>query len=250
MGTTAKTAIKKPAAKKVAAKKAVAKKTAVKAVAATEVAKVEPVSEVITAYKGFDQNLQCRGYQFEIGKTFTHEGEVKACSSGFHSCENPLDVLNYYPLNSRFAVVKAGGKISKHEDESKIASATITLEAELKLPEFIKAAIDWMMAACKTGDGAQAASGDSSQLAASGYSSQLAASGDSSQLAASGDSSIAMAAATNCIAKAGKDGCIALTRWVESEKRYRVSVGYVGEGLDADTWYQLDSEGNFVKVEG
>ena len=86
-------------------------------------------AEVITAFKGFDKNIQCRGYQFEIGKTHTHEGEVEACSSGFHSCENPLDVLNYYPLISddgslnRFASVKASGTISRHDGDSKIASA-------------------------------------------------------------------------------------------------------------------------------
>lgn len=111
-------------------------------------------AEVITAFKGFDKNLQCRGYQFEIGKTHTHEGEVEACSSGFHSCENPLDVLNYYPLISddgslnRFASVKASGTISRHESDSKIASASLLVEVELKLPELISAAVKWIKAAC------------------------------------------------------------------------------------------------------
>ena len=145
-------------------------------------------TEVITAFKGFDKNLQCRGYQFEIGKTHTHEGEVEACSSGFHSCENPFDVLNYYPLISddgslnRFAAVKASGTISRHDGDSKIASASLLVEAELKMPEFISAAITWVKAACSTEE--TAASGDSSQLAASGDSSKLAASGYYSQISA------------------------------------------------------------------
>ena len=203
----------------------------------------------ITAYKGFDENFRCRGFQYEVGKTYTHEGKVRACESGFHSCENPLDVLNYYSLiDSRFAVVKACGEISKDGD-TKIASATITIEAELKLPEFIKAAVNWIMSTCKAGDDVQSASGDSSKLAASGNYSKLAASGYFSKLAASGDSSIAVSSGLRTIAKAGKDGCIVLTRWVDSENRYRASVGYVGEGLDQDQWYGLDEAGNFVKVE-
>ena len=274
-------------------------------------------AEVITAFKGFDKNLQCRGYQFEIGKTHTHEGEVEACSSGFHSCENPLDVLNYYPLISddgslnRFASVKASGTISRHDEDSKIASASLLVEVELKLPEFISAAVNWIKAACTTeetaasgrssqlaasgrssqlaasghysqlaasgdysqlaasGDYSQlaasgdysklaasghysklAASGHYSQLAASGNSSQLAASGDSSKLAASGDSSIVCAASANCKASAGNNGCIVLTRWVESEKRYRASVAYVGEnGIKPNVFYELDATGEFVECE-
>ena len=220
-------------------------------------------TEVITAFKGFDKNLQCRGYQFEIGKTHTHEGEVEACSSGFHSCENPFDVLNYYPLISdggslnRFAAVKASGTISRHDGDSKIASASLLVEAELKMPEFIYAAITWVKAACSTEETAAsgdysklAASGDSSQLAASGAYSKLAASGDSSKLAASGDSSIVCAASLCCKASAGNNGCIVLTRWVESEKRYRASVAYVGEnGIKPNVFYELDENGEFVEAE-
>jgi len=243
---------------------------AAKKSAKKEVAEAAPV-EVITAFKGFDKEMKCRGYQFEIGKTYHHDGEVKACISGFHSCENPLDVLNYYSLISddgqlnKFAIIKASGSISRHGDDTKIASATLTIEAELKLPELVKSAIKWIADACTTTEPAAsgnysklAASGYSSQLAASGYSSKLAASGNSSklaasgnyiQLAASGNSSIAVSAAPNCTASAGKNGCIALTRWVESEKRYRVSVAYVGEnGIEENVFYKLNDVGEFVKA--
>ncbi len=103
--------------------------------------------EVVTAYKGFKQDLTCRGYQFEIGGTYKHEGEVEACASGFHSCEYPLDVFGYYaPGDSRFAIVKASGQLSRHDDDSKIASATLVVEAEISMPTMISRAIDWIMA--------------------------------------------------------------------------------------------------------
>jgi hypothetical protein len=68
--------------------------------------------ETITAFKGFDENWQCRGFQYEIGKTYKHDGEVEACSSGFHSCLNPFDVLNYYDVTSKFAIVELNGETS------------------------------------------------------------------------------------------------------------------------------------------
>ena len=59
-------------------------------------------------YKGFDKNLRCRGFQYGIGKSYTHKGEIKPCKSGFHACEYPLSVFNYYnPAVSRFAEVEA-----------------------------------------------------------------------------------------------------------------------------------------------
>jgi hypothetical protein len=153
-----------------------------------------PDEATIVAYKAFDENLQCRGFQYEVGKTYEHSGSVDICSRGFHACTNPLDVLSYYDLvGSRFAKVTLGGAISKHDDgDTKIAAGKITIEAELKLPDFIRAAIEGVFALCKTKKGdesIQSSSTYSSQLAASGGSSRLAASGGSSQLAASGDSS-------------------------------------------------------------
>ncbi|EKN3337281.1 hypothetical protein FG463_003037 [Yersinia enterocolitica] len=102
--------------------------------------------ETVITFKGFDQNLQCRGYQFEIGKTFTHEGKVEACDSGFHACESPFDVFGYYsPADSRYAVTESFGTIDREEDgDTKIASASITITAELTLPQFIQRGIDWI----------------------------------------------------------------------------------------------------------
>ena len=214
------------------------------------------MSEQKIYYKGLDADFKCRGYAFEVGHTYRHDGEVKACSSGFHSCANPWDVLSYYDITSRFALVEVGGETVTHEDDSKIASAEITIKAELKLPDFVKSCIDWLKDACKSdispapGNHSRlAASGVSSRLAASGYYSQLAASGNSSRLAASGDSSIAKSAGISGKVKGGKNCALALTRWVESEKRYRITIAYVGEnGIKEDTWYSLDKDGKFIEV--
>ena len=144
------------------------------------------------AYKAFDENLRCLGFQFEVGGSFEHDGEVRVCRSGFHACENPLDVWNYYPLDSRYAVVELGGEILRHGADSKVAAGRITIRAEITLPQLINDGVAYLTGLCKT-----AASGKCSQLAASGYGSQLAASGDYSKLAASGDGS-QLAASGKC----------------------------------------------------
>ena len=98
----------------------------------------------IAAYKGFDQDFKCRDFQYEIGKTYKHKGEVSVCNSGFHACENPLAVLEYYPPTSRFARVKCAGEISKDINDKKIACGELTVEAEIWLPELISKAVEWI----------------------------------------------------------------------------------------------------------
>ncbi|MBY4730771.1 hypothetical protein K6V90_09525 [Cupriavidus pauculus] len=145
---------------------------------------------VIVAYKAFNKDLTCRDFQFEIGKTYEHDGKVIACESGFHACENPMDTWGYYDLTqSRFCTVELSGELCRHGEDSKVAAGRITLRAEIGLPQIITDAVKWMLAFVKDMPAAENASGDSSNLAASGDSSKLAASGDSSNLAASGDSS-------------------------------------------------------------
>ena len=101
-------------------------------------------------FKGFDKDLKCRGFQYEVGKTYEHEGEVKACKEGFHACEHPLDVFSYYPpASSRFCVVTQSGETNKGGDDSKVSSAKISIEAEVSLSEFIESAVAYVVGEAK-----------------------------------------------------------------------------------------------------
>ncbi|HDM8449448.1 TPA: hypothetical protein P0O08_000423 [Yersinia enterocolitica] len=160
--------------------------------------------ETVITFKGFDQNLQCRGYQFEIGKTFTHEGKVEACGSGFHACESPFDVFGYYsPADSRYAVTESFGTIDREEDgDTKIASASITITAELTLPQFIQRGIDWIWSKVDKSLEQQIMTGDWSAATNTGDQSAATNTGNRSAATNTGDQSAAtntgyQSAATN-----------------------------------------------------
>ncbi|MCK8878280.1 hypothetical protein MY679_09535, partial [Haemophilus influenzae] len=149
------------------------------------------------------QDWTCRGYQYEIGKTYEHKGDVKACESGFHACEYPLDVLNYYsPAVSKFAVVKMSGETSKDSDDTKIASAKITIETEINLPEMVKKAVEWIKGKVDWDAAKVFNTGDQSVATNTGYRSVATNTGDQSAATNTGDQSAAtntgdQSAATN-----------------------------------------------------
>ena len=96
----------------------------------------------IVAYKGFDKNFQCRGFQYEVGKTYVHEGPVRICKSGFHACENPIEVLKYYPfVTSRYAEIMQSGKIIQDKYGTKIASSVLNVVKELSFLELVERSI-------------------------------------------------------------------------------------------------------------
>ena len=133
----------------------------------------------IIAYKGFKQDWTCRGYQYEVGKTYVHKGDVKAYGSGFHACEYPLDVLSYYsPAVSKFAVVKMSGETSKDSDDTKIASAKITIETEINLPEMVKKAVEWIKGKVDWDAAKVSNTGDWSAATNTGYRSAATNTGD------------------------------------------------------------------------
>ena len=240
----------------------------------------------IIAYKGFNQDWTCRGYQYEIGKMYEHKGDVKACESGFHACEYPLDVLRYYsPAESKFAVVKMSGGTSKDSDDTKIASAKITIETEINLPEMVKKAVEWIKgkvdwdaakvsntgeqsAATNTGDlsaatntgyrsaatntgnwSAATNTGERSAATNTGNWSAATNTGERSAAEVSGEQSIAVALGWQSKAKASIDGAIVCVYRNDDGELIHIKASKVGENnIKADTWYTLDDIGEFVEV--
>ena len=151
---------------------------------------------MVTAFKGFDADLRCRGFQYEVGQTYRHDGRVEACGRGFHACENPLDVWSYYPIVdndgrlARYAEVELGGAMDRRED--KIAAGEITIKAELNLPDFVRRAVDAIIAANKgKDDGGNYAkigsSGNDARIGSSGYGARIGSSGNYTKIGSSGN---------------------------------------------------------------
>lgn len=144
------------------------------------------MSDKIIAYKGMDENMCCRGKQYEIGKTYT-ENKAICCISGMHACENPLDVFQYYRPDgkNRFFEVECNGAINKGENDSKLACTELKVTGELSLAKFIRLSVQTTFERAMN-RAKKKTSGDRSSAATSGYSSSAATSGDSSSATATG----------------------------------------------------------------
>jgi hypothetical protein len=150
---------------------------------------------MVKAIKGFNADFTCRGFQFAVGKTYTHDGPVKACESGFHAIpedQHPLSVFDYYPpAGSRFAVVEVSGETVK--DGDKIAAEILNVEREISLGDLTQEAVNWVMArakpegkVAKSDNGLATASGDQGAATASGTQGAATASGYQGAATASG----------------------------------------------------------------
>jgi hypothetical protein len=187
--------------------------------------------EKVKGYKGFDKNLSCRGFQYEIGKEYEHKGAVVLCNSGFHLCEHPLDVFTHYaPSESRFCKVEGSGKMSRSDSSTKVAASKIKIVAELSIRDIVEAAVKLVFerttkkeksdgdksAASVTGDnGAASASGRQCAAVATGDDGAASATGIFGAAVATGDSGAAVvvdgcqgaAVATGYGGAASADGC-------------------------------------------
>ena len=163
------------------------------------------MSEKVIAYKAMNKNMMCRGKQYEVGKTY-HEDKADCCRAGMHACENPLDVLHYYPLKDspRFFEVECGGNVDKSGEDSKLACTELTVKGEVNFAGLVKATVNAVFNRVKGKE--PFSSGDYSTAGSSGDYSTAGSSGYASTAGSSGDYSTAAATGAYCSAKAdGKD---------------------------------------------
>ena len=223
---------------------------------------------VLHTIKGFERDLSCRGFKFEVGKSYSVSGEIECCSNGFHACENPLDVLSHYPAStSVFHEVEQSGEIARHDVDSKIASATITIGVEISLNDLIARGVKWIFdkvdfmnapatntgyrsAATNTGDHSAATNtGDQSAATNTGYHSAATNTGDRSAASVEGKASVAVSIGVGGKAR-GSLGCaICLVHRNENTGEITaIRASKVGEnGVKPDAWYSLNAGGEFVE---
>ena len=216
---------------------------------------------VITSYKGFDKNMKCRGFQYEVGKEYEMDGEIKCCKQGFHACKSPMEVWDYYDmLSSRYAEVEQSGKIDKEENSTKVCSSHIKIKAELKLADIINIGVEWLKditspSKAKTdgvlndnGDRKKqiGSSGDYAQIGSSGYSAQIGSSGDYAKIGSSGD--YAKIGSSGDSAQIGSSGYSAQIGSSGDSAKIGSSGDYAQIGSSGDS-AQIGSSGDSAKID-
>ena len=233
------------------------------------------MSEKIIAYKAMDKSMMCRGKQYEVGKTY-HEDKADCCHAGMHACENPLDVLHYYPLKAspRFFEVECGGNVDKSGEDSKLACTELTVKGELNFAGLVKATVNAVFNRVKGkkpfSSGYSSTAGTSgyySTAGTSGYYSTAGTSGNYSTAGTSGNYSTAAATGSYCRAKADGKDSIAVANGAHSKARgalgcYIVLTEYDDDGnflwakmahvdgftVKENNWYTLKN-GEFVEAD-
>ena len=236
-------------------------------------------NKVIKAYKSFNKDMTCRGFQYEVGKEYETNDAV-LCEKGFHACENPLDVLDFYSdVDDKYCVVEQSGKTET--DGKKTVSSRIKIIAEVGFVGLLKLGIEWLKEITSPkkvdnkddGDYAQiGSSGDSAQIGSSdnyaqigssgnyakigslGTYAKIGSSGNSAQINSEGEESVICCAGHNSIVKAKKGSWITLSEWKYDDKKNRYVPVCVktervdGEHIKEDVFYKLVN-GEFVEVE-
>ena len=233
-------------------------------------------------YKGFNENLQCivegKIFQYEIGKTY-EEPEAKLCKSGFHACENPLDVFKHYPPGtSRYCEVELYDISSEYRKDTKVVGRKIRIKKEIDLQEMISVGVnlytgeldlstisrddsivensrdystaansgDWSTAANSGDYSTAASSGADSTAANSGIGSTAANSGNWSTAANSGNWSTAASSGNwSTVANSGNYSTAAVT----GKQSIAISTGYKGKAkANLGSWIILTQRDEYYNI--
>ena len=174
------------------------------------------------AFKGFNKDLICRGYQYEEGKEF-HTERAECCDIGFHACEYPLDCFGYYdPAHSVFHEVELSGEMDKSGDNTKVCATDIKIGARLSIAGLVKMAIDFTMSKVNKEAGSDERHGFASATGYKGASS------------VSDPTGVAVAWGHEARAKGCKGAHLILSDWKYVGARY--SDGDYMDPYDKESW--------------
>jgi hypothetical protein len=200
------------------------------------------------ACKGFDKNLRCRGFQYEVGGEYTEE-TAELCNRGPHACENPLDTLRYYrPGDSRYCEVEIEDNGQRSSYDSKVCGKHIKIGAEIGLKGVINAGVRFVFDKCESATeenasgwrGNAAASGDSGNAAASGWSGTAVVTGFAGRATALGEQCLAVAWGEDSLARGTVGNWTVVSERDDDGNIIDVKIAKVdGDTVKADTWYKL-----------
>ena len=212
------------------------------------------------AYKGFNNDLTCRGFQYEEGKEYTTES-ASLCHSGFHACLNPLDCFGYYaPGSSRYHEVEIDDNGERHDDDTKICGKKIKIGAELSVAQICKLHFEYVKSNCV--DSKSNVAGDKESASAGNYGSASAgesgsaSAGESGSAVSRGSVSVGpngtglVRGGTGIKIKGGLGAVLMIA--LENDNNYDIkhTKTFVvdGEKIKADTWYTLSDAGRLKQV--
>ena len=201
--------------------------------------------KTIRGFKGFDKDLKCRGFQYEIGKDYEQEGEVKCCDRGFHFCENPFDVFIYYsPSASRYCEVEGDGNADEENDDSKVATSHIHISAEIGLNGLIKDGVKFILDKVNFKEAKSTNTGDYSAATNTGYRSAATVEGKESVAIVTGIDGRARGALGCWIVLTERGDFDGVTFPIKEVKAFKVD----GVNIKENTFYRI-VDGKPVEVD-
>ena len=209
------------------------------------------------AFKGFNKDLTCRGFQYKVGETYEEE-KAELCRAGFHACESPVACLQHYdPATSVYHEVELEEVSNEKETDTKRVGKKITIGAEIGIPEICRLTFEYVKEHCTNENNAEAgkpATAGEYGAATAGYAGAATAgnrgAATSRGKSATGEQGLSVARGNDVRVKGGLGAVLVIAE--ENENDYsvkEVATAIVdGKDIKADTWYKLKN-GKLVEAD-
>ena len=217
------------------------------------------------AFKGFNKDLTCRGFQYKVGETYEEE-KAELCSAGFHACESPVACLQHYdPATSVYHEVELEEVSNEKDTDTKRVGKKITIGAEIGIPEICRLTFEYVKEHCTNENNAEAgkpatageygAATAGNRGAATAGNRGAATAGNrgaatSRGKSATGEQGLSVARGNDVRVKGGLGAVLVIAEENENDYSVKEFATAIVDGKDikADTWYKLKN-GKLVEAD-